>query len=330
MPGITFGQIYNSGVKYIKINKFDSGGLDRTDYLNQLQSIKLTYPDRSAIEYPITTIQEQANYFIYGITPGYNTSSAGEILNYSLDVTQNNGITASSGATTYITNYPTVTTNPINYFTASSGVYYFHKTPNVVINYSWSAQIKMSVGGAAGYDSTIFISLSGSTTGGKILDDFSLLTSTTYVPISGSGTLFPSNVFGELSGPIENSYYIVGFNNSDDAGTGTVTLKDFNLRFITSSAPFVGSSSLTIFDPGYINYIYDPYNPLINNAEIPQFSSMWMDVDYSQNPLVPINFDLIISGTADKAYVQDSNYSSKAWSNLRYNGSRTNSYRITQ
>jgi hypothetical protein len=55
-----------------------------------------------------------------------------------------------------------------------------------------------------------------------------------------------------------------------------------------------------------------------------------MDVDYSQNPLVPVNFDLIIAGIADRAFVQDSNYSSKAWSNIRYNGSRTNSYRITQ
>jgi len=54
---------------------------------------------------------------------------------------------------------------------------------------------------------------------------------------------------------------------------------------------------------------------------------MWMDVDYSQNPLTPVNFGLIISGTADRAFVQDSNYSSKAWSNLRYNGSRTNSFR---
>jgi hypothetical protein len=332
MPGTSagFGQVYNSGVKYIKINRFDSGGLDRTDYLNQLQSIKLTYPDRSAIEYPITTIQEQANYFIYGITPGYNTSSAGEILNYSLNVAQNYDVTASSGTTTYITNYSTVTTNPINYFTASSGVYYFHKTPNVGINYSWSAQIRMSAGGTAGYDSTLSLGLSGSTTGGKILYDFTGLVSTTYVSISGSGVLSPVNVLGEIYGPIENSYYIASLFNSNDAGSGTVTLKDFNLRFITSSAPFNGSSSLTIFDPGYINYIYDSYNPLINNAEIPQFSSMWMDVDYSQNPLVPINFGLIISGTADRAFVQDSNYSSKSWSNLRYNGSRTNSYRIIQ
>jgi hypothetical protein len=108
-----------------------------------------------------------------------------------------------------------------------------------------------------------------------------------------------------------------------------VTLRNFNLQFITSSSPFNGSSSLIIFDPDAINFDYNDYNPLLDNAETPQYSTVWMDVDYSQNPLTPVNFGLIISGTADRAFVQDSNYSSKAWSNLRYNGSRTNSYRIT-
>ena len=104
------------------------------------------------------------------------------------------------------------------------------------------------------------------------------------------------------------------------------------LRYSSSNPSLIHSptSSLTIFDPDAINFDYNDYNPLLDNAEIPQYSTVWMDVDYSQNPLTPVNFGLIISGTADRAFVQDSNYSSKAWSNLRYNGSRTTSYRINQ
>ena len=324
----SYGQIYNDGVKYIKINRYDSGGLDRSNYLNQLQFITLTYPDRSAIEYPIVGIQEQDNFYVYSITPGYNTSSKGEILDYSLDVTQNNGVTASLGERAYITNYSTVTTNPLDYFTSSLGTYYFHKTPNVRIIYSWSAFIRISSGSTAGYDSTIDLILSGSKPGGNTLYDFSLLTSSSYTPISGSGVLSPNYSIFSNNSPIENSYYIASFYNSDDGGTGGhVTLKDFNIRFITASAPFNGSSSLVILNPDTINFIYNDYNPLLGNAETPQYSNIWMDIDYSQNPVVPINFDLIIAGTADRAYVQDSNYSSKAWSNLRYNGSRTNSFR---
>ena len=92
---------------------------------------------------------------------------------------------------------------------------------------------------------------------------------------------------------------------------------------------FNGSSSLTLFDPYVENFDYNEYNALLNNAETPQTSVFFMDVDYSQNPVIPINQSLILSGSADRAYVQDSNYTSKAWSNIRYNGSKTNSFRIT-
>lgn len=327
MPATGFGQVYNDGVKYIKISRYDSGGLDRSDYLGQLQSITLTYPDRSAIEYPITTIQEQATFYLYGIMPGYNTSSKGEILDYSLNVLKSSTV-VTSGTREYITNYGTVTTNPISYFTASSGVYYFHKTPNVGVNYSWSAEIKIS-SGTAGSDSVLVLSQSGSKIGGgATLYDFTGLTSTVYVPISGSGVLSPDIVFGESYNPIENTYYIVSIYNDNEFAGGDVTLRNFNLQFITSSAPFNGSSSIAIFNPDALNFDYNDYNPLIDNADTPQYSDVWMDVDYSQNPLTPVNFGLIISGTAGRAFVQDSNYSSKAWSNLRYNGSRTNSYRI--
>jgi hypothetical protein len=112
-------------------------------------------------------------------------------------------------------------------------------------------------------------------------------------------------------------------------GSNVSLIKQLKFELSQSVTPFNGSSSLVIFDPDAINFDYNDYNPLLGNAETPQYSTIWMDVDYSQNPLTPTNFGLIISGTADRAFVQDSNYSSKAWSNLRYNGSRTNSYITT-
>ena len=79
-----YGLTVNDGVKYIKVNRYDSGGLDRSDYLGQLQSITLTYPDRGSVLYPILTTQEQANFYLYGISPTEATSSKGDILNYTL------------------------------------------------------------------------------------------------------------------------------------------------------------------------------------------------------------------------------------------------------
>lgn len=68
------------------------------------------------------------------------------------------------------------------------------------------------------------------------------------------------------------------------------------------------------------------YDVLINNAMNPQFSAKFMDVDYAVGITTPYNFELLISGTADRAPVQDTNYSSAAWTNIRYNGSRQSSY----
>lgn len=95
---------------------------------------------------------------------------------------------------------------------------------------------------------------------------------------------------------------------------------------LTPSGFTVTLDALTIFNPEFINFDYNDYNPLLGNAEIPQFSTQFMDVDYGTGMITPQNFDLIISGTADPAQVQDSNYSSAAWSNIRYNGSRASSY----
>ncbi len=67
------------------------------------------------------------------------------------------------------------------------------------------------------------------------------------------------------------------------------------------------------------------YDALMNNAINPQFSAKFMDVDYSIGITTPYNFELLVSGTADRAPVQDTNYASAAWSNIRYDGSRQSS-----
>jgi len=325
MPGppIQFGQTYNSGVKYIKINRFDSGGLDRSDYLGQLLTLTLTYPDRSAIEYPIVTIQEQANFYLYGITPGYNTSSKGNIEDYSFDADCSSFFTISPGVDNYLTGSSftwTVNTDPLNAFTLGTGnnYYTYPITPNVPVQFYFTASFfESSVG-----QITPYVRLVNKNTLTTIASfNFSALTDTTSL---ASGSLILTGSYH----PTENdSYIIVVGAQGSGLTTGTWTLVGFNWNFTQSIPSFNGSSSLTIFNPDALNFDYNDYNPLLDNAEIPQYSTTWMDVDYSQNPLTPVNFGLILSGTADRAFVQDSNYSSKAWSNLRYNGSRTNSYR---
>jgi hypothetical protein len=314
-----FGQTYNSGVKYIKVNRYDSGGLDRSDYLGQLQSITLTYPDRNAIEYPIITTQEQANFYLYGITPGYNTSSRGNINDYSLVATQSS-FNFPISTLVPLTASLTASINPLGYFNNPTSFYTLGDTPNIPVSFSLAAT-------SSNNSTSTFIivysnrNIAGSTTVSAPLSN------PDYTYQVAALTISPSVLSGSsttvINGLLETDTFVVGVSTGLGAAA-TVTKLTWG---ITQSVIFNGSSSLTLFNPDAINFDYNDYNPLLGNAETPQYSITWMDVDYSQNPLVPINFGLIISGTADRAFVQDSNYSSKAWSNLRYNGSRTNSFR---
>ncbi|MDB4343385.1 hypothetical protein OAA15_00030 [bacterium] len=68
---------------------------------------------------------------------------------------------------------------------------------------------------------------------------------------------------------------------------------------------------------------FDEYNATLNNAIDAVRSSVIYDVDYAGNAIIATNDNLIISGTAPKMEIQDSNYSSYAWNSSRYIGSKT-------
>jgi hypothetical protein len=132
-----------------------------------------------------------------------------------------------------------------------------------------------------------------------------------------------------------NFWYItvpVGTAAQDDGGEffGYSTTPTLLPNTTDTPSPFPATAPVTFFpdtlgqDP--IIWDYYEYNPIINNTVADVTSTHYMDVDYGSGILTPYNFDALISLSASKAAVQDSNYSSKAWSNIRYNGSRASSY----
>ena len=76
------------------------------------------------------------------------------------------------------------------------------------------------------------------------------------------------------------------------------------------------------------NFYNSDYNPLINNVLVDRLSSIYQDVDYSTGIYTPTNFNLLISGSALKAAVQDSNYTSKRVILPRYEGSKSTSQHL--
>jgi hypothetical protein len=314
-----YGTIYNDGVKYLKINKFDANGTDKSDYLAQMTSIRINHGDVGTLQYNIATTQVQNDYFIFGLTyPQPTTSSIGDINDYKLIATQSS-FNFPLSTLVPLTASLTASTNPLGYFNNLTSTYTLDNTPNIPLSFSLSATSSNNL-----TSTFIIIQTNRNIIGSALVS--APPSNPDYIYSIASLTISPSVLSGSsttiVDGLLETDTFITTVSTGLGAAA-TVTNITWN---ITQSSVFNGSSSLVIFDPDQINFDYNDYNPLLDNAETPQYSNVWMDVDYSQNPVTPVNFGLIISGTADKAYVQDSNYSSRAWSGIRYNGSRTTSY----
>ena len=90
------------------------------------------------------------------------------------------------------------------------------------------------------------------------------------------------------------------------------------------------TSSLVPIDNTNINFAISEFNPKINNAIDGRPSTIYCDVDYTRGTVQPLNRSQILDKTATRAIVEDSNYSKKSWSNLRYNGSRVSSNNVNE
>ena len=56
-------------VKFIKLNKFDTGSTndDLTTPLGEISKIRINYSDKGIVEYPINSIVEHDTYYLYRI-----------------------------------------------------------------------------------------------------------------------------------------------------------------------------------------------------------------------------------------------------------------------
>lgn len=93
---------------------------------------------------------------------------------------------------------------------------------------------------------------------------------------------------------------------------------------------FVNNSKI-LLSPGIqgSNFVNSPYNILQGTAEIPRQSDYLMQSDRANGTLriigggLPTNIDSLQSGSATKAYIQDSLYSDTGWTRGRYDGTPT-------
>lgn len=122
-----------------------------------------------------------------------------------------------------------------------------------------------------------------------------LLFSSTFPPGSGSAIVEVKNAFSPLS-----------FSTNNQA----------------SGSGFISASNVVLSEYQLVDKTIDP---VLNNILDTRLNTVYMDVDYTNNALVPVNQQLLLSGSAARFPIPDSNYTILRSINPRYNGSRTTS-----
>jgi len=310
---MAYTPVFSQGVKFIKIARIDKQGKDNTLSLQELNSIRIDYSDTDIIEYPITSISKYDDYFLFGVSPTNATSSTdNQILNYRSSASYTRQFTS---GTSYVLNnfvpYGSESYDNLGYFNMSTGRYTLGNQPNIPITIAVSASVTASA------DATNILYINSS------INNVVASQSVNYEPSSGFSQSVMITSYTTV--PNVGEYFYLSFSpGSTSEFTGSY--------FVTQSiTPNASSSTLVVLQP-YIdeNFYVSEYNVLAGNAVIPRYSELYMDVDYSTNIIQAVNQAQIISGSATRAAVQDSNYTTFANISPRYIGKELSSAKINE
>ncbi len=307
--------IFNRGVKYIKLAKFDTGSTSEnlTTQLGEVNTIRVNYSDKGIVEYPISSITEHETYYLYRIATTDATSSAdNKQLDYNFNATRiNNSLTTGYNK---INGYNSKN-DPLNYFSNSNGEYTYGDTPNrgnLILQYT--ASIDTSTNPTQGTFSIIK------------QNNLGITSSIANESFSDTSAI---NFEGNVSiNPIEGEIFFAIIDLS--VSTGAI-LDDFKFKISTGSAytTSTGTQIPVILEPFFTEPFYNgDYDVLVNNTPNARRSSLFFDVDYSDNIIQAVNQQVLISSSqqgrlgAPYARMQDYNYYIDRSLLPRYKGSR--------
>jgi len=312
--------------KYLKIAKTDLNGDNYSVPLGQFNDVIIPTPIFSFggninLTYNVTQLNENPQYYTYIVTlvsndinPLYNNylplNTENQVLDYYVSSSRTT-LTSFNPTEQPINLYDTELGNIIEYFNTSSGEYTLENTPNTPLLITASFNISQSGAGSPG---TCSISLNR---GGNI----TILSTTTFLSSFTGIRTISASYYGLSQDVIALTRK--GGNNVSLTGVNLLVTQSRTVR--TSSGALIVEPYLTI--PNFYN---SNQNALLNNAFDLRDSSYYMDVDYSSGLTEPVNFQLLINGSATRAKVQDSNYTSQRVIIPRYLGSKSTSQQLNQ
>jgi hypothetical protein len=288
---------------FIKIHKLDNNGTDNSLPLGQITNLLIQYTSDIWDNISIVNISEFPTYYLYQALPSNPTDNLILDYNFSGSISTTQLLSAGSGQTLKYTSSIDIQ----NIYNQTTGQFTYNNTPNIPIIFTASFR-------AFTDSSTALLNLDFT---GTNVTSTNITATTTPTTFTYTGSIYPLQ-----SIPLDLFLYNI---------TGTpAILSNFQIVFTQSIAPSAPEYDSVIFEP-YVttpNYYNSDDNPLINNVLVDRLSTIYEDIDYSTGITTPTNFDLLISGSALKAAVQDSNYSSKRVINPRYDGCKSTSQHL--
>lgn len=85
-----------TGIKYLKVAKIDADGIDRSDHLRTMSTLRLDFTDLGLVGFQVTDVIEKTNHFVFTVNPtkalpgGAITSSDNIIYNYTSSIPSQN------------------------------------------------------------------------------------------------------------------------------------------------------------------------------------------------------------------------------------------------
>ena len=312
------------GVVYIKIAKTDKNGINQTNTLQSLNQVTIPYSTGN-ITYKVIDITEHPTFFLYYVNPaGVEWADRAEI---KYDFT--GSLTTSSFSLSTLNSYERVSItstekDSLNFYNSSTQQYIVNTYPQKDIHF--------------------ILTGSYSNTGG-------IQTNIRILANPNPSNLNPT--YGDLE-IVANKEAIGTGIGQNIIITGSYTLSNPGTEFLvvnvlngfgfattsfTGSQLFITSSDATGQQVGLVPEPYFGSNdfqrsldcqPLLNNADINRRHNLYQDIDYSAGATEPVNFDLLISGSALRAEVQLSNYTTRRHVIPRYEGSKSTSQKLNK
>lgn len=311
------------GVKYIKISKKDKNGVDKTSVLQTLTELTIPYSTGN-VRYDILDIVEKPTFFLYRVeNPNVEWDDRAEIEYIFTGSVDSSQLYYSERPSVKFTTFIPLTASfgdQSNFWDTTSGYYRQITYPQKDVTFKVSGSFSVLAGGdTAGVG---IYRLTDTSTPEELY---------VYPGFFNAGTTPNLNISFTVTSSQPGDMYAFGINGGTANPTYT-TCSLTNLEFFTTSTTSTGPTFTTVPEP----YFSSDFNraldsqPLLNNAVDARLSDIYQDIDYNSGVITPTNFDLLISGSALKATVQDSNYTLLRHTNPRYNGSRSTSQKLNE